>query len=103
MDLSKIENLLRKYDQIVLIDDSNDLFADGIIEQFMKSHLYRSSSKKILILSAKKYGELVLLYHTYEFSDRFKLIGRSSQYGTLFNYVDNGLLTEDEALELLLK
>lgn len=42
------------------------------------------------------------LYLTYEFSDRFVLVSEQEQYGTIFNYVDTGILTEKEAVKAIL-
>lgn len=41
------------------------------------------------------------LYLTYEFSDRFAVFSDSMQYGTIFNYVDTGILTEEEAVRVI--
>lgn len=37
------------------------------------------------------------LYLMYEFSDKVRLLEDSPQYGSLQNYVENGLLTPEEA------
>lgn len=37
------------------------------------------------------------IYLMYEFSDKVRLLEDSSQYGSLYNYVENGLLTPEEA------
>lgn len=100
---AKIENDLDTYDLILLVENDDRLSFGGLMGKLLNSQAFRKSEKKILVLPAEKYQELVLLYHTYEFSDRFKLIGRSNQHGGLFNYVDNGLLTEQEVFELILR
>ena len=99
----KIQNDLNTYDLILLVDSNDHLSVGGLMGNLLNSQAFRKSEKKILVLPAEKYKDLVLLYYTYEFSDRFKVIGRSNQYGSLFNYIDNGLLTEAEAFELLLR
>lgn len=43
------------------------------------------------------------LYHTYQFSDRFQVISDETMYGTIFNYVDTGILTMEEAFDALLR
>lgn len=53
-------------------------------------------------LSHEEACELSQLYLTYEFSDRFALISEQEQYGTIFNYVDTGILTEEEAVKAIL-
>lgn len=37
------------------------------------------------------------IYLMYEFSDKVRLLEDSPQYGSLRNYVENGLLTPEEA------
>ncbi len=99
----KLENDLKLYDLILLVESDDPSSVGGLMGKLLNTQAFRKSQKKILVLPAEKYGDLVSLYHTYEFSDRFRVIGRSSQYGSLFNYIDNGLLTEAEAFELLLR
>lgn len=41
--------------------------------------------------------ELFALYHTYEFADNFVLLEQSSTFATIFNYVQAGILTPEEA------
>lgn len=98
----KIENDLNTYDLILLVDSDAPSSVGGLLGRLLNSQAFRKSQKKILVLPSEKYQDLSLLYHTYEFSDRFKVIGRNRQYGGLFNYVDNGLLTEQEVFELIL-
>ncbi len=103
INLPKIEKALAEYDLVILIDSGNDMSPGGLFEKFINSSPVRNSSKKLLVLPAEKYGDWVELYRTYEFSDRFRVVGRHRQYGCLFNYADNGLLTEREVFELILR
>lgn len=99
----KLEKDLCTYDLILLVESEAEQSLGGLMGRLLNSQAFRKSDKKILVLPAEKYTDLVSLYHTYEFSDRFRMVGRSRQYGGLFNYVDNGLLTEAEAFELILR
>lgn len=99
----KIENDLNTYDLILLIDSEDSSSVGGLMGRLLNSPVFRRSEKKILVLPAEKYQDLVSLYHTYEFSDRFRVVGRSRQHGGLFHYVDSGLLTEEEVFELILR
>lgn len=98
----KIENDLNTYDLILLVDSGGPSSVGGLLGRLLNSQAFRKSQKKILVLPSEKYPDLRLLYHTYEFSDRFRVIGRNRQYGGLLNYVDHGLLTEQEVFELIL-
>lgn len=53
-------------------------------------------------ITAEEEKDLILLYHTYEFSDRFRLITDTDAYGSLWNYVRTGVLTQEEAFRALL-
>lgn len=99
----KIENALKLYDLILLVESEESSSVGGLLGKLLNAQAFRESEKKILVLPSERYRDLVSLYHTYEFSDRFRMIGRSRQYGGLFNYVDNGLLTEAEAFALILR
>lgn len=53
-------------------------------------------------ITEKEERELTDLYYTYEFSDRFCLLDCPAQYGGLFNYVETGMLSGDEAISCML-
>ena len=50
-----------------------------------------------MIISEEICMELLKLYHTYEFSDRFQVIAGNDRFGGLDNYVKTGILTREEA------
>lgn len=54
-------------------------------------------------ISMEQQTELLKMYHMYEFSDRFRVVSRDSQFGSIWNYVDAGILTEQEALEAIVR
>lgn len=75
--------------------------------------------QKILILSTKplnikekqvfferidkeKAKEWYTLYHTYEFTDNFAVLEQDSAFPTIFNYVQTGILSLEEAWQVLL-
>ncbi len=47
-------------------------------------------------------SELLKLYWTYEFSDRFIVLDDNNRYGSVWNYVREGILSAEEALESLI-
>ena len=47
--------------------------------------------------------EVMDLYRMYEFSDRFIALQESGQYGSIWNYVRQGIITEEEALRAVLE
>lgn len=98
----KLENALELYDVILLLrtDDRSD---KELAERFLHSQAFRESGKRALLLSANECKELEELYYTYEFSDRIRMIGRDRRQGSLMNCVDQGLLTEQEMFEAILR
>ena len=55
-----------------------------------------------ITVSHEEAQELYKLYLTYEFSNRFEICSDNMRYGTIFNYVDTGIMTEEEAVNALL-
>ncbi len=54
------------------------------------------------VISHKEAEECYKLYLTYEFSNRFITLADFKQYGTLFHYIETGILTEEEAIRAML-
>lgn len=52
--------------------------------------------------TCRQMEEITQLYRLYDFSDRVLLISRAQQYGTIFNYLQSGLLSGEELAEALL-
>lgn len=64
-----------------------------------KNILNQDSEKIIENINA---NDLLLLYKTYEFSDRLFLANiENTSYPSLYNYVDTGILTKQELEELI--
>lgn len=98
---SDIEKTLSDYDKIILIMSDDELL--GLYGRFLNSEAFRNSQKRLLVLPAERFPELVSLYSMYEFSDNFQIIGRSRNFGGLYNYVDTEILSEEELFELVLR
>ena len=92
-----LEKILHEYGSIILFPVENVMY-----KQLKNSVVCNEASKKVLILPLESNDEFISLFHTYEFSDRISVLERSSQYGTLFNYVKTGILTEQEMVDALL-
>lgn len=54
------------------------------------------------VISHQEAEDLYKLYLTYEFSDRFIAFAELNQYGSLFHYIETGILTEEEAVRAML-
>ena len=54
------------------------------------------------VITRDEERELLDLYHMYEFSDKFLVLENSSQYGSVFDYVEDGIISFDEAVRSLI-
>lgn len=53
-------------------------------------------------ISRKEMDEVREMYLMYDFSDRISVISDTTQYGSLFNYLENGVITTEDMMESLL-
>ena len=114
--LETIRNYIQEYDGILVLNTG--ILRNEIIFREISKH----SGKKILLLmkkpemanvskgnidiqsiSEEQYYNIEKLYYTYEFSDHICLLTDNIQYGSLENYILNGLLTEEEVFAALLQ
>lgn len=101
----KLEKDLELYKKVVLVESSFPRAEEvlAILEEFECVHCYvRPDIEKTCIsepIDAEQEKELLDLYYLYEFSDRFSVCGTSDQFGTVWNYVDAGLMTFDDAVK----
>ena len=111
--IEQIENILKQNENLLLI--SSDVFTD-MFEENKISNILKESPQNSLVgvykshmidssqVSCKKnFYNIYRLYCMYEFSDNIHLLSNNKHYGTIFNYVDMGLLTLEEAIEVLLQ
>lgn len=112
--LKTLEKDITQYDKIILLPCQN------LISELSRTLSACISNKKTLVLSTKQSAiradniifrqitkdEAEFLsdfYLTYEFSDKFTVIPKESvNYPSLQNFVDTGLLSREELMELLL-
>lgn len=108
--LAEIEKDLERFGRILLITDMcEEAFPAGMdaknILVLSTGTIPSESSLQITYrqITIEQQAELLKVYHMYEFSDRFRVISRDSRFGSIWNYVDAGILTEQEALEALVR
>lgn len=53
-------------------------------------------------ITAKQMDEVLEIYRLYDFSDKVVVISEGVQYGSLFSYVRNGILTAEEMVDAIL-
>ena len=109
-----LEKRLCQYDYIFLFGGDTRWFE----AVFARSEILRESDKNIWVYSGNAVSypenisccqispdeekELLNLYRTYEFSNRFHVISCEEICGSLFNYIEQGLLSEAELIKSLL-
>lgn len=54
------------------------------------------------VITRDEEREILDFYHMYEFSDKFLVLENSSQYGSVFDYVEAGIISFDEAIRSLI-
>lgn len=109
-----LEKKLDQYEDVFLFRRNTGYFEAA----FAGSKILRESEKTIWVysgnavfypenvscgrISLKEEMELLTLYHIYEFSNRFHVVACGEICGTLFNYMEQGLLSEAEVIKALL-
>ena len=108
-----LEDSLRKYRRTYLISPK---FMKSMFDYFDGNHTEEVGSVLIIttgkefdnvwfmpirIVSSEEYYILRKLYFTYEFSDRFRLVEDTGKYGTMKNYIETGIITEEQAVRSL--
>ncbi len=57
---------------------------------------------RVKFVPKKTMSDIMSIYRMYDFSDKISVISEPDQYGSLFNYVKTGILTEKEMVDALL-
>lgn len=113
-----ISNFLQKYDLVLLIMNGSDT-AKNLTENFLKSKALEKTSKKVLVLSdqnvpyvntynqyhqlsAEELDAIQKIYFMYDFSDHFRVLSDSRQYGGLLDYVKTGIMTMEDVFQTFL-
>ena len=105
--LHRIKNLINDGKRLIFFDNYNTEILHILRDRLKKSDFLdieiwqniEESEDYVL----KSYMEDVLkIYRMYDFSDRILVISDSDQFGNMFNYVKNGLLSKEEMVEALL-
>ena len=106
--LTEVEKDLERFDRILLITNMCIISFPAVVN--VTNILILSVNEipldnNLLIayrqITKEQETELLRMYRMYEFSDRFRVVSRDSRFGSIWNYVDAGILTEQEALEAI--
>ena len=106
--ISNLEEVLSAK-KIILFDCGKRDYLDLLVKEINGRNLTNvevwhgldgiSDNEKIKKKSSNQISEILKLYRLYDFSDRLFVISETSQYGNLFNYVENGVLSPEELVE----
>lgn len=115
--ICELEKYLLKYDKIFIFE-STDEISTQLLEKFCSFLKYNKFEKKIFIMSTfgyekpegfdfirisdTQYNLICKMYYMYEFSGRMHIINKNYSFGSLFNYIKTGVLTEEEMFEAML-
>lgn len=111
--ICKIEKYINSGKRVILYDHSNvtllHLLCDRIADRDVQNvEIWRSVDAKsgdfefLKMITKVQMKELLDLYWLYDFSDRVTVIAESGQYGSLFNYIINGILSFEEVVDAIL-
>lgn len=117
-DFKDLEMVINSYDRIVLVVDGEGI-TEGLTHRVTEYLVKKDITKRILLISrhgkdhtcgraeirqiSEEYEESLLsIYRMYDFSDRFFVLMYDARYGSVLNYVKNGKMTWDEALDAVL-
>ena len=90
-------DLLKKFcDSIVLKDNAEKVMI------FTTADIYCDRNIMIYKISEKEANWIQEIYFMYEFSDKFQVLFNEGNFGGIFNYVNTGELSLEDAFEALL-
>ena len=111
-DKAYFEYLIEKYSKLIIFDDISEKLICDTIEYIEKRQLKNwqvIGTKRICLdtnnytkVSNRQFRYIKEVFNTYEASDKLIYMSNDVIYGTLMNYMKNGLMTEEEMLEALL-
>ena len=107
--IDELEATLKKNKKVILI--ASDFFKTeetlAILDVYKDIKVLSADDRcsqydKAKLITYDEEQELLDLYHMYEFSDKFLVLENSHQYGSVFHYVDEGLISFEEAIKSLI-
>ncbi len=110
--ICSMENLINTGKKIIIYDCSDEgllesLYADIKDRKMNEIEIWHNLKENnqynsLRWITREEMDEIIDIYRLYDFSDKVMLINTTSQYGSLFNYINENLLTKDEVSEAIL-
>ena len=114
----RLENLISTGKKVILYDHDDRgiliLFCEGVAKrELLNIEIWHRADEGHNVGNVPDYAflksipsedmnDILHFYRLYDFSDKITVISESSQYGSLFNYVRNGILTPEEMVDAIL-
>ena len=105
--LCRIKSILDDRDKVILFNCMDKELLRLIRNELKKrnsinTNIWQSIENTSDYISQSKMDEVIEMYQTYDFSNKVSVISESNQCGSILNYVKNGILTEEEMIEVIL-
>lgn len=116
--LNLVKRVLQEYDRVFLVTHSSSqeewksfcntflfLKKEGMKDRFfflIEEGVNCPQNINFMTLSHNETAEVYKLYLTYEFSNEFTVFSDCKQYGTIFNYINTGIMTAEEVVKAIL-
>lgn len=107
-----LDCVIIKRDKVIVFDhddiDILSILCDGLRDRKIENVVICQNIEESFNCEVSTYvtrqemGEILEVYRMYDFSDKVFVVSDSNQYGSIFNYVRNGIMTKQEMAEALL-
>jgi hypothetical protein len=84
------------------IDETLDILDEYKNIRVLSADVVCNKFENAKVITKKEEQGLLNLYHMYDVSDKFLVLENSSQYGSVFDYVNEGIISFDEAIKMLI-
>lgn len=114
MIISELEDEIEKGYRIIFYDLDNEdilnLLCNAVntknlsdIEIWCQKADRKNPPSYLRIVTENEMSEILDIYHLYEFSDKLVVLSDNPIYPSILNYIHQGLLTENEVVEALVR
>lgn len=108
--ICELEEELKNNDKVIIYYLENEEFLEKIVKKLenKQSNIriwsvlrIKKINRNIRIISYKEAEEILRLFYLYEFTNRLIMFTESSGYPNIMNYVEQGIMTEEQVIDAL--